>query len=182
MSSSNNPLDPLRKSQEEEYFRKQNAEMAAKLKGRLSMKEAGIEDPELADALTRAGYTADSVRALFLVPLFEVALADHNIQPEEKTLLWACAQERGIEKTSEAHRILEDWVRTEGDAESFLRAKQLLGPLLEEVKREQKEQWLLDAAERIATAAGGLFGLGMGAKKSKAEAALVERLEKKLKP
>ena len=181
MSHPDNPLDPLRKAQEEDYFRKQNADLAAKLKARLSLKDAGIADADLAEALTRAGFNGDSVRALYLVPLFEVALVDRVIAPEEKLALQCYADERGLTAGSEARQLIERWIKSEGDDETYLRAKSLLDPLLNEIKKSADANWLVEAAQKVAAATGGLFGLGIGKTTSKAEAEVIAKLSQKLK-
>src|SRR3989338_2386838 len=90
------PLDDLRKASEEEYFRKQNAALAAKLKQRQELENAGIQDPQLVDQLLKAGLTSGIVKALYWVPLIEVAWADGEVQEEEKEEILNILKAQGL--------------------------------------------------------------------------------------
>ncbi len=178
MSAKENPLDPMRKATEEEYFRQRNAELSAKIKARAGLKEAGVQDDGLAQQLTEAGFDKDSVRALFLLPLIDVAWADGRVEDEEKREVLSVAQSRGIEKTSTAWKMLETWLSQGPRDSTFLNARVLLEPALLDLKSKGGSGWILEAAERVALAAGGIFGLGQ--KISSDEKAAIEKLAKKL--
>lgn len=155
------PLKPVEKAHEEEYFRKQNAELAAKLKSRLQMSQAGVKDDGLASELTQAGFNKDSVRALFIVPLIDVAWADNHIQPEERAEILKIVEAKGIEKTSEAYSLISGWLEKKPSDEKYVRAQILLKPAIEDLKKSgQGADWILDAATKVAEATGGLFGIG----------------------
>jgi len=173
-----NPLDPRRKAIEEDYFRKQNAELAAKLKARTSMQAAGVQDKELADRLLAAGFTEDSVRALYLVPVVDVAWADGRISPEEKTEIMKIAEGRGIKRDSAAFKMVLNWIEAKPTDENYKRAKSLVDPLLEGLGAEGGD-WLLAAAQRVAEATGGVFGFGV--KVTHDEKTVLTKLATKLK-
>jgi hypothetical protein len=179
MTKTEKPLDPLRKSNEEEYFRKQNANLAAKLKGRLDMQKAGVKDDALSEALIEAGFDKDSVRALFIVPLLEVAWADDEIQPEERDEVLKVLKERGIEKGSRAFDLVSRWLSEGRENSLYLRAKTLVEPLLGHT--ESNATWILEASKRVAEATGGLFGLGIGIKTSIAEEKIIRKIAERLK-
>lgn len=179
MSQSEKPLDPLRKSQEEEYFRKQNAELAAKIKSRAEMQKSGVQDEKLADELTKAGFDGDSIRALFILPLIQVAWADNEVQPEERANILSVVKERGIEPNSKAYSLVSKWLSSGSDDAQYLKAKTLVEPLLGQVKTDAT--WVIEASERVAQATGGIFGLGIGSKTSKAEKEIIEEITKRIK-
>lgn len=158
-----NPLEDRRKAQEEEYFRKQNAALAEKLKTRLSLKQAGISDENLIDELAKLGFTADSVRALFLVPLIQVAWADGRMQDQEKETILSLLEHHGIEKGSEAYTLVSHWISKEPVDEKFTLAKTLIEPILEDLRKTdggKTADWILEASRKVAEAAGGVFGIG----------------------
>lgn len=168
----------MRKATEEEYFRKHNAELAAKLKARAGLKEAGVKDPALMESLTQAGFSEDSVRALFLLPLLDVAWADGRLESEERREIEGVVAARGIAKDSEASALLERWLaRNPESDEKFQRGKALIGPLLADVQ-STGTAWILEASRRVAHAAGGLFGFG--SKISGAEEEVLKKLSEKL--
>lgn len=175
-----NPLKPIEKAKEEEYFRRQNAELAARLKARAEMKESGISDEKLADQIIAAGFTKDSVRALDFVPIVEVAWADGRLQDEERLAISKLLEARGIPSGSEAHKLVSSWLASKPSDEKYYRAKSLVDPLLEESKKTGGTQWVLTAAERVAGVTGGVFGL-VGNKISASEKAVLEKLSKKLR-
>lgn len=178
---SGNPLDPVRKANEEEYFRKQNADAAAKLKARAAMSQAGIHDEGLALKLKEAGFNEDTLRALYLIPLLDVAWADGKVQIEEKNQILSVLKTRGIDASSGAYQLVKAWVEKGPAEESFQRGKALVSPLLDDLKKggSAAGEWILQASERVAHATGGLFGLG--SKVSGEEAKILSEISKKLK-
>jgi len=173
-----NPLDPMRKATEEDYFRKQNAELAAKLKARMEMEKAGVHDQALADSLLAAGFSEDSVRALYLVPIIDIAWADGRLQDEEKAVIMTVAEARGIKKDSAAYTMISGWLKARPTDDSFVRGKTLCEALLGDLQSGQGN-WILDAANKVAAATGGLFGFG--SKISSEEEAALKKLGEKLK-
>jgi hypothetical protein len=179
MAHDKNPgiLDDRRKAQEEEYFRKQNAALAQKLKDRETLKSQGISDDHLIEELTKAGFGADAARALVFVPLIQMAWADGRVQDEERQLIEKLAGQRGIELESEAMTLIQRWMSSEPRDERFLQAKALLEPMVEEIRRSGGAElgaWISSAAEKVAEATGGLFGFG--AKISKEEKELLKEI------
>ncbi len=174
MSKHENPLDPIRKANEEEYFRKQNAALAEKIKARLEIEKAGIQDEALAAQLVEAGFDQDSIRALFIVPLIEIAWADHRVQDEEKDEIFKVLEMRGIEKTSKAYNLVSKWIIEGPKNTNYLHAKTLVEPLLGAVKKDA--DWILQASRKVAEATGGLFGIGIGSKTSLDEEKLIKRI------
>lgn len=173
-----NPLDNRRKALEEDYFRKQNADLAAKLKARVSLEKAGVNDKALAESLIANGFSEDSIRALYLIPVVDVAWADGRVSEEERAEILKIAESRGITKNSSAYKMVIQWIDSKPTDENYLKAKSLVDPLLEDLKKTGAD-WLLSAAQRVAEATGGLFGFGV--KVTSDEKAVLTRLAAKLK-
>src|SRR5262249_33192619 len=93
-------FDELRKSKEEEYFRKQKSELLEQLRQkadaeaeRRKMGEAlETQDPQLLEDLQALGYTAETVKLLFAIPLVSVAWADGSVSARERSLILELAQ------------------------------------------------------------------------------------------
>jgi len=176
-----NPLDDKRKAQEEEYFRQQNAEAAARMRAKMALEAAGVEDHVLRDELLAAGFDADKARALFILPLIDVAWADGRVQDEERKEILSFVEQRGIEKNSGAFRLVSGWLETKPTDRSYQRATELLAPIVTEIQKKNPDlkDWILKASTQVAEATGGLFGFGLKMT-SKEEQAVIEKLAKKL--
>src|SRR5688500_15456299 len=131
-----NPLDPIRQAREEEYFNKRNRELSRQLRARLELKGAGIDDDGLIQQLTSAGFDAETLKALFFVPMIEVAWADNRLEKAEADEVLRLTEERGIAKNSKAYRMIESWLEKNPTADPvFNRSQQLLEPILSEAKK-----------------------------------------------
>lgn len=172
---SGNPLDPVRKATEEAYFRKQNAELAAKLKARAQMQQAGVHDKDLADKLAAAGFSEDSVRALFLIPIIEIGWADGRLQIEERGEILKIAEARGISRDSQAFKLISSWIENKPSDSAWNQGQSLVRALMDDAG-SAGSGWVLEAAKKVASATGGLFGIG--SKISAAEEALLKKLSK----
>lgn len=170
--TSEKPLDDRRKAQEEEYFRKQNAEAAARLKAKAELESVGIQDSSLIDELMKSGYDADSARALFLLPLVDIAWADGRVQKEERLEILRVLDKQSISADSKAYRLVQKWIEAGPSDESFSLAKKLLDPLISSLKKSgvDTSQWILEAAERVAGITNSLFGLGATVSKEEKQA------------
>lgn len=182
MGNSDNPLEGRRKAQEEDYFRKQNDEAKRKLAAKQALQEFGINDQDLMKKLLEAGFSADSARALFLVPLIEVAWADGQVQEDERRAVLELMKQREIEEGSEAYRCASDWLETKPTDQKFRVASELLKPVVDELKKSGQDtsEWILEAAQKVANATGGLFGFGWNMI-SKEEKEILVKLSKQLK-
>jgi tellurite resistance protein len=166
-------FDELRKSKEEEYFRKQESELLEQLRQRAAaeaerrkMGEAlETQDPQLLEDLQALGYTAETVKLLFAIPLISVAWADGSVSPRERSLILELAQ-------GGSQKQLMEWLDqkpSEKFIEGSLRAiRSLLAAKSADARRD-----LLSSCVRIAEASGGILGLGSI---SGAERAAMERV------
>jgi hypothetical protein len=162
-------LEDRKRSLEEAFFAKQNQELVERLRAMKEREErthavrqaSGIEDPELLTRLVELGLGADTVAALSLVPLIEVAWADGEVQLRERQAVLRAAAEAGIEKGSTAATLLESWLARRPDPallaawKGFVR--QLAAELAPDARRSLRND-VLGRAERVAEAAGGILG------------------------
>lgn len=174
------PLDEKRKAQEEDYFRKQDQQAAQRLKFKKALESAGVTDEELKKTLLEAGYDDDSARALYLVPVIDVAWADGRLDPEEIATFKKILKTRGIEESSKAFQLATVWLEKGVDNPQYQTAKKLFDPFLVQLKKGGKTDntWILEAADLVASATGGLFGFGN--KTSSEEDSLLKDLASKL--
>ena len=172
-------------SLEEEFFRKQNAELVERLRSAQAQDEArsqmaavsGVADPALADQLLAHNVTPATFAAFSLAPLVAVAWSDRRIEAKEKQAVLQEAASSGLRTGSAEHDLLENWLN-EGPPDTLMATwssyasalSEALGP---EQRREFRDT-LLTRAEAIANAAGGFAGRG---KKSPEEQRVLDAIQ-----
>jgi hypothetical protein len=173
------------KASEEEYFRKKEQELIARLKKkaateahRKGLAEAiGLENQQILDVLQEMGFDRSTVILLFLFPLLQVAWSDGEVSDEERTLILQAARTHGVEEGSPACEKLTGLLRTQPAPVLFDRALRVINDLLQFQKGETRQitsAKLIDACERVAAASGGF--LGMGPKVSAKEKEVLRRV------
>ena len=171
---------------EEEFFHKENQRLLEQLRQMKRMEESkealaetsGISDDAILQSLLELHIDAQTMSALTLVPLIEVAWADGYLDEKEKQAVLKAAHASGFEKGQVAYKVLESWL-TQQPKPKLLETwveyiRELLGQLSEEEQKSLKAS-LLGRARSVAEASGGYLGLGF--KVSKTEAAVLKTLE-----
>lgn len=185
------PQDPefLRdrgKSLEDEFFRREDQRLiqkldqirAAQANREALAKAAGISNPDVVEKLLQLGVQAETVAALALVPLVEVAWADGELDRKERAAILERARESGLAAGSVEYALLDAWLDRRPDPKLLAAWTHLVRGVSEELGREESARLkadLLDRARAVATASGGV--LGIGSKVSSAEAAILRQLE-----
>ena len=173
---------------EEEYFRKREQELIEKLRRRAAAEDelhrlgehAGVADEEILQDLQDLGYTPETVMLLHLVPLVQVAWADGRVSERERALIVEAARARGVEADSPADQQLAQWLTSRPPEEVFERNLRAVRAFLESrpaAEREASERELLSLSTAVASASGGLLGIGAV---SAEERALLARLSSEL--
>ncbi len=180
-------LGGRRKALEESFFAKHNeklrralhAQEAAKAKKEALVAVSGIRDDTVLEALIALDIGADTVAALALVPLVEVAWADSSIDEKERAAILTAAAKTGLEKGSAGYQLLQSWLEVRPDSRVRAAWKDyvtaLCNTLGSDARRVLKET-ILGRARRVAEAAGGF--LGLGSKVSSSEQAMLDELER----
>jgi tellurite resistance protein len=178
-------LDESRQALECAFYRKEDEGLRTRLheererrEAREALgREAGLSDPALVDRLVALGIRADTVEALVLVPLVEVAWADGTMDPREREAVLRAAASVGIAQGSPSYDLLDGWTQKRPAPElleswrSYIRT---LGRELSADHRWHLEEQVMGKARAVAEAAGGFLGL---AKVSRAEEAVLADLE-----
>jgi tellurite resistance protein len=173
-----------RRAQEEEYFRKKDAELIEKMRRRSEAdvtlrqlaEHTGIADEELLKDLQERGFSAALVRVLPLVPFIQVAWADGRVSDAERELILQQAIARGLAEGSEGYQQVTEWLTTRPDPQIFTSAMHLVQLMLAALPPDQRAASradLLSYSTTIAAASGGLLGFGSI---SSEEGALLKRI------
>lgn len=131
------------------------------------------------DQLLALKIQPEIVAALRIVPLVAVAWADGSLDEKEREAVLAGAKEAGIPADSAAYALLDAWLKRR--PEPYLLAAwttlvQGTSASLSEPEVRELEASLMERVRRVASASGGV--LGLGSKVSKQEAAVLEKLSK----
>jgi|HubBroStandDraft_6_1064221.scaffolds.fasta_scaffold51417_3 hypothetical protein len=178
-------LEERGRALENQFYDKQNQDKIAAMKSKLdtqSSKEdlrkvSGMTDDTVLDKLVHLGLAANTIAALSLVPLIQVAWADGAIQDNERTAILQGAHGKGLDKGSAGYELLQSWLAKRPsdeliDAwEAYIKA--LIGQLSDEQNRLLKNQ-IVGFAKMVAAAAGGFLGIG---RVSASEEKVLHRIE-----
>ncbi|MEN8180948.1 MAG: hypothetical protein ABFS46_00275 [Myxococcota bacterium] len=179
-------LGDRRKALEEEFFRKENERLRQRLHEQMETEEhraaisraSGISDPAVLDRLVALGLDGETVTALSLVPLIDVAWADGRMEDAERTAVLSAARAQGVDDASPAGLLLESWLSTPPPPrlrEAWTDYVGALSASLEPEQRASLRDEVVGRARAVAEAAGGF--LGLGSKVSGREQEILERLE-----
>jgi hypothetical protein len=170
---------------EDEFFRKEDQRLSARLKelreretSRESLaKASGIKNPAILDKLLELGVHGETVAALAIVPLAEVAWADGSIDDKERRAILERAERSGIAPGSPDHDLLQRWLERRPEPKlltAWIHMVEGLAEHLAPAEVEALRTGLLQRARTIASASGGFLGVG---KVSAAEEDMIQRLE-----
>jgi hypothetical protein len=179
-------LGDRRRALEEEFFAKHNQQllqqfrqtMTAKAKQEALAAASGITDPAVLEQLAAVDLSSETLAALSLVPLVEVAWADERLEAKERSALLVAAEQAGLRKDSASYQLLEEWFRERPSPRLLAAWKAYVAGLsrtLDVQAKQALKQDLLGRARMVAEAAGGF--LGLGTRISSAEQAVLTELE-----
>jgi len=168
------PFDPFnerRKSLEEAFFKERDQQLLNKLRSEFEAFEeknkiahvSGIMDPQVLKDLVEAGVRAETMLAMRLVPVVEVAWSDGSLSPEERAAVLNAAASLDIHPGTAPYEMLSRWLQERPDPRLAAAWKEYVKELarvlpagsLAELKRQT-----LDRCRRVAEAAGGFLGIG----------------------
>ena len=180
-------LSSRKRTNEEEYFQKQDRELIEKARQRAQAErqlrelgeQIGVTDPETIRELAELGFTPETVRLLPLIPVLEMAWAEGDVTAPERKMLVDLARARGIVEGTAGDRQLAEWLDRRPDESVFRRAGRLINALFASGGRfDVTPNDLLKYCEAIAEASGGLFGIR---RVSGDERATLERIANEIK-
>jgi hypothetical protein len=178
-------LEERGRALENQFYDKENKDKLAAMKGKLDTqrskddlrKVSGMSDEAVLDKLVGLGLSANTIAALSLVPLIQVAWADGTIQDNERTAILQGAHGKGLEQGTDGYELLQSWLKRQPADELFQAweayIKALASQLNDEQNRLLKNQ-IVGFAKMVAAAAGGILGFG---KVSASEEKVLQRIE-----
>ncbi len=165
-------LQDRRTGLEEEFFARENRELLARLREtqsrqdvKAALREAsGISDEVVLDHFVEMGLLPETVAALTLAPLVQVAWSDGTLEGKEREAILASARERAdLAGGALGHGLLKGWLDQRPGEHLFEvwqgYAKTLMEAMDDDTKRRFRED-LLQRVRSVAEAAGGTLGMG----------------------
>jgi len=180
----------MRETLDDLFFKKEDEKLINQLKAMKKLKEtkevlsrvSGIKNDHILDKLIELNIRPETLTSLTLVPLVEVAWADGSVDDNEKAELLASAEKMGFAKGSSEYEILSQWMTHKPSKDLLTAWIHYVEGLCEKLSAEEKKELkkdMVDNTRKIAMASGGFIGLGN--KISKAEASVLDQLEKAFK-
>ena len=171
MGGINDTLRMRRKAFEEEFFNREQERLRDALRRKQEIAEVkeelkrltGIDDDDVLDRLAELGVKANTLAAIALVPLVEVAWADGKLEEAEKEALLRAARELGIDPRHPAYELFAGWLVHRPASkmlDSWNAYVKGLAAQLEPTERQAFRSKLMARARAVAEAAGGFLGLG----------------------
>jgi hypothetical protein len=164
-------LDSRRRALEEKFFQREKTLQLRKLQTEVERREAaealgkasGVTSMAVLEHLVTIGISVDTMIALSLIPLIEVAWADGEMQDAERDAILRAAEKEGVEAKSPAFDLLKGWLKrkpTKDLLEVWIAYVQALTAELTEGDRQALKAEVMGRAWQVADAAGGFLGLG----------------------
>jgi hypothetical protein len=178
-------LEDRAKALEDQFFEKENQKkleaMRAKETEKATREElrkaSGMTDDAVLDKLIALGLKTNTIAALSLVPLIEVAWADGEIQDNERNAILQGAHGKGLEQGSDGYELLQSWLKRRPApalAEAWEAYIKALASQLNDEQNKLLRNQIVGFAKMVAAAAGGFLGIG---RVSAAEEKVLARIE-----
>lgn len=143
-----------------EAIRLREAELAAVG----ALREAsGITDEATLRRLAGLGIRPETLAALTMIPIVEVAWADGQMDERERDAILGGAEAVGIEPGSPSYGLLRIWTEDVPAPDLFVAWRDLIGALRGELAADEcarLREKLVGRARTVAEAAGGILGIG----------------------
>jgi hypothetical protein len=170
---------------EDEFFYKVDQQLCRQLREQMQTEkdrealcaETGILSSEVLDELIAIGIRCETLLALSLVPLVQVAWANGTIDSRERQAVLQAAESIGHSKENASYQMLDSWLNHKPDNKVYIAWRdyviaicQALNPVRVKALREE----IVGRARSVAESAGGVLGFGTI---SRAEATVLSELE-----
>ncbi|MEX2174566.1 MAG: hypothetical protein WD872_09400 [Pirellulaceae bacterium] len=190
-SSSGDAFGDRRKAMEDSFFRERDQVLLERMRLELESVEAhqhlahvsGIVDEAVLKNLVQCGVRAETLAAVTLIPVVEVAWCDGAVSADERKAVLQAAAENGVAAGSAAHALLDRWLQDRPDLRIITTWKEYVGALAGAMTPDAVlvlRERTIDRCRRVAEAAGGF--LGLTSKVSAVEQATIDEFERAFTP
>jgi hypothetical protein len=170
---------------ESEFFLKEDQRLIAKLREMRKLEEtkknlsevSGIKNDRILQKLVDLDIHPETLAALSIVPLIEVAWADGSVDKKEEEAILKALESTGIREGDARIALVEQWLKHRPEAallEAWTHYIEGLAERMNDQELSLLKEGLLAHARSVAEAAGGF--LGLTSKISKEESEMLQRL------
>ena len=168
------------KQLEDAFFKDRDQKLMEKLRGELaSMEEkkklahvSGIVEERVLQNLVQAGVRAETLAAVGLIPMVEVAWCDGSVSAEERDAVLNAAVSQNIHPGTASYEVLGQWLKDRPDPHVIRAWKEYVREVARLMPKEslaEMRKHMLDRCKRVAEAAGGFLGLATISKNEQAK-------------
>jgi hypothetical protein len=165
---------------EDAFFKDRDQKLIEKLRGELSSFEekkklahvSGIVEDRVLHNLVQAGVKAETLAAVSLIPMVEIAWCDGSVSAEERDAVLNAAVSQNIHPGTAAYEILGQWLKNRPDPHVITAWKDYVKEVSRLMPKEslaEMRKHFLDRCKRVAEAAGGFLGLATISKHEQAK-------------
>jgi hypothetical protein len=187
------PIEPAgdafaerRKSLEDAFFKDRDRQLMEQMRRELeSMEEtkklahvSGITEERVLQNLVQGGVRAETLAAVGLIPMVEIAWCDGTVSAEERDAVLNAAVSQNIHPGTASYELLNQWLKSRPDPHVIVSWKEYVREVSRLMPKEslaEMRKHMLDRCLRVAEAAGGFLGL---ATISKTEQAKIDEFAK----
>jgi hypothetical protein len=164
------PFGERRKGLEEQFFKERDRELMEKMRRELESLEekkklahvSGIVEERVLQALVAAGVQAETLAAVSVIPMVEVAWCDGSVTAEERDAVLNAAAKQGIQPNTSPYELLKRWLQDRPDVHIIAAWKDYVKELARVMPKEgiaEMKRNVINRSTRVAEAAGGFLGL-----------------------
>jgi hypothetical protein len=165
-----NGLNNRARNLEDEFFLKEDQKLIQKLREMRQMKEtrealalvSGIKNEAVLNKLVELQVRPETIAALALIPLIEVAWADGNIDEKERSTVLKATEKVGFARQDIDRVLLEEWLKKKPDPELLNVWSIYIQGLCQELDASQinlLKAEFIGHARQVAEASGGILGV-----------------------
>jgi tellurite resistance protein len=184
-ASSSFPPPSTRSPLEEAFFLAEDQRLIEKYRALKAMRESkqalaevsGITNDVVLEKLVSLGTTPQTVAALAVVPLVEVAWADGEVDDQERQAILRALADSGVSPGGIEHQLVETWLGRRPGPKLLAAWRQYVHGLCEKMNDPERvafREEVLKSTLSVAEASGGIAGLW---KVSAAEREMIEQLK-----
>lgn len=180
LDSSSDAFAARSKSLEDAFFKDRDRVLLEKLGRELEALEAkqklahvtGIVEERVLHHLVEAGVRGETLAAVTLIPMVEVAWCDGSVSPEEADAVLNAAVNQGIHTNSASYGLLKQWLQNRPDPHVITAWREYVQEMVRLMPKDSLanlRRHMLDRCRRVAEAAGGFLGIATISKVEKAK-------------
>ena len=175
-----------RRGLEEAFFREKDQQLIETMRRELEAFDekrslshvSGLIDDQVLENLVQVGVRAETLAAVSIVPLVEIAWCDGDVSSEERDAVLNAAIAHGVHADSPSYTLLKQWLEERPDPKVIAAWRDYVRALAHTLPKKSVADMrdvFMKRVQQVAAAAGGFLGLATVSQKERAK---IEELSK----